>query len=83
MQKKVHVYEYHYFSLKKFASAAGIKANVWIDSALTKRGTFRHFKSLDKWQIRILKIIKLLERRVFFPIILFLGNDLWLKSVKE
>ena len=83
MQKKVHIHEYHYFSLKKVAKMSGIKARVWIDNDFLRGGTFRHLKGLNTSQIIIIKLAGLLGKYCGFPIKLFLGNDLWMKYVKE
>jgi ubiquinone/menaquinone biosynthesis C-methylase UbiE len=83
IQKKVHIHEYHYFSLKKLAKISGIQANVWIDSDFLRGGTFRYLKGISRPQIIIIRLVGLLERYCGFPIKLLLCNDLWLKYEKK
>lgn len=83
MQKKVHIHEYHYFSLKRLAKVSGFKAQIWIDSDFLRGGTFRHLRDLSKSQAIIIKLVVLLEKYCGFPIRLFLGNELWMKYVKD
>jgi ubiquinone/menaquinone biosynthesis C-methylase UbiE len=83
MQKKVHIYEYHYFSLKRLAKVSGIKARVWIDSDFLRGGSFRHLGGLSPLQIMLIQLACLLGKCCGFPIRLFFGNDLWMQYVKE
>jgi len=78
VQCRVHIHEYHYFSLKKLSESSGLNAQVWIDNDFTRGGTFRHLKDLTPMQVFTYKIVRLLEKCNFFPLKLFLGNDLWL-----
>lgn len=82
MQSKVHINEYHYFSLRKLAQHSGIKARVWIDRDFTRGGTFRHVRRLNRTQSLIIGLITLLEKGIFWPVRLFLGNDIWMSFVK-
>lgn len=83
LQNKVHIHEYHYFSLKRLAKISGFKAKVWIDSDFLRGGTFRHLKGLSTSQIIIIKLAGLSEKFGGFFSKLFLGNDLWMKYIKE
>lgn len=83
MQKKVHIHEYHYFSLKKIVKALGFNAKVWIDNDFLRGGTFRHIKELNKMQGTIIKCVDLLAKYGGFPVRLFLGNDIWMKYIKK
>ncbi|MBI3602456.1 MAG: class I SAM-dependent methyltransferase [Candidatus Omnitrophica bacterium] len=81
IQNKVHLYEYHFFSLKRLAKISGMNAKVWIDDDITRAGTFRHLKKLNKKQKVLIFIVNVLKK--LSPIKLLLGNDIWLKYVKN
>lgn len=83
MQRKVHINEYHYFSLKRLAKMSGLKTRIWIDSDFLRGGNFRHLHGLSKFQRTMIKLVKFLEKYGGFPIRLFLGNDLWMKYIKK
>ena len=83
MQKKVHIHEYHYFSLKRLARTVGLKAQIWVDNDFLRGGTFRHLQELTKGQMIIIKLAGLLEKYGGFPVRLVLGNELWMKYMKE
>ena len=83
MQKKVHIHEYHYFSLKRLAGLFGTKARIWIDCDISRGGTFRHCRNLSRLQRSMVGLAEFLVRAGGFPAKVILGNDLWMQYVKE
>jgi len=82
IQNKVHIHEYNYFNLKRLAKTANFKAHIWIDADITRKGTFRHINNLTEAEKIIIRLVTSVTKYRFMPILIFLGNDLWMKSQK-